>query len=786
MSRELRTAEELHRIQTRLEAIYGLTKEVASRVGEIQTRVDLMDSKVDEIKAMMKKAQVNRASILPWREMPMKPAHFHGRDAVVADVARLLVSGEKPRVCILGPGGIGKTSVALAVMENDAVENKFSKENCFWVPCVGATSPGLLLQILYSNLRITRDTGDALGDIRIELQASTDPRVILLDNFETPWNPREGDQKEVEFILRSLSSLPHIAILVTMRSNFPPSNEIDWEYKNLPPTDDGSSRKIYTDIDPTVAAHSALYDLLHALGNMPFAITLMATLAKKSKSSPDELLKMWRKGGTDMLSKPQEGMNHCISLSVDSKLVSDNPEALTLLATLSMLPAGTDHHYLDWWAPTLKNKAGAIATLSDAALIVDRELGECVMISVLPVVQSFMRQSDRISETVRNHVQEACYKFACGHKSSPGEPTFKDDVVALEGEETNVQAILLEAAAQVAEGDGLPHSISSREINAGTDTLLDALLAFSWYQYWSRPRVEVADRAVTVARMMKKERHLAEALFCLGSICLKIDRYPDACSHFEEARSCFRTLSDGPDLLHAGRCALALSDTYQYMSKPSTVVEKFVLEAQSDLNDCGSEYGLACGLFGLGVFYWYRGGRDEGLPQFDAAKAAFEKLDRPVDVAHCLHEAARCHAGGGRYSEALDASKRALQDYEHLGLTHQRCEALIRMARYLKMLDRDDDALRILPRSLEECQRLGSPLLIAQTLEEFGEIYTCRKDYSAARAAYEGAQEQYESMSGTCLDHRGAARCQHNFLQLIRMEKSPTDNSICLRYGPRY
>jgi len=28
-----------------------------------------MDSKVDEIKAMMKKAQVNRASILPWREM---------------------------------------------------------------------------------------------------------------------------------------------------------------------------------------------------------------------------------------------------------------------------------------------------------------------------------------------------------------------------------------------------------------------------------------------------------------------------------------------------------------------------------------------------------------------------------------------------------------------------------------------------------------------------------------------------------------------------------------------
>src|SRR5882762_3125395 len=117
MSSELRSMEDLHNIQTRLEGIFGLTKQMARQMGDIQTQVHSMDSKVDEIKAMMKPTQVHKATLLPWGEMPMKPRHFHGRDAIVTDVARLLTSGDTSRVCILGPGGMGKTSVALAVME---------------------------------------------------------------------------------------------------------------------------------------------------------------------------------------------------------------------------------------------------------------------------------------------------------------------------------------------------------------------------------------------------------------------------------------------------------------------------------------------------------------------------------------------------------------------------------------------------------------------------------------------------------------------------------------------
>jgi len=67
----------------------------------------------------------------------------------------------------------------------------------------------------------------------VSSQASIVPRVILLDNFETPWNQLEGDQHNVERILRSLSSIPLLSILLTMRSNFPPSEEIDWNTRTF-------------------------------------------------------------------------------------------------------------------------------------------------------------------------------------------------------------------------------------------------------------------------------------------------------------------------------------------------------------------------------------------------------------------------------------------------------------------------------------------------------------------------------------------------------------------------
>ena len=476
-------------------------------------------------------------------------------------------------------------------------------------------------------------------------------------------------------------------------------------------------------------------------------------------------------------------MNHCISLSVDSDYVAGNEDALTLLATLSMLPAGTDQRHLEWWAPTLKNRAKAVATLNEAALVMGRDDGEGnALISVLPVVQSYMHQGNRTSDAIRQNVQAACYQFINKHKSSPGDPTFMDDLKALAREDTNIQVILLEAAAQT---QASSQFTSSPEMNTATNSLLEALLAFSWFQRWSKHRVDVAECTTALARTLNQERQLAEALFCLGCTLKEIDRYIDAARTLKAGRECFRCLPDGHDLFRAGQCGLELSHVYQYMQE-SSLAEDVLREAQDDLEKGGNEYGVALGLLHLGKLCWHNGNNEEALQKFVAAEIAFSHLHKPVDVAYCHHHAARSYAMLGKYLEAKDASENAIQAFETFRLLRSLCEALTLKARYLKMLGRDVDAMEILLRSLEESQRLGSPLPIAQTLEEVGEVCANKANYGAARASYERALEQFESMGRTYMDQSGASRCRHNISQLILMEKDPAGNSLHLKPAARY
>ena len=225
--------------------------------------------------------------------MPLKPEIFHGRDAFVEDIARSLLQEETSRICILGPGGMGKTSVSLAVVESLLIKERFRGGNCVWVPCIEAKSATLFLEILYIQLQAPGDGNKqvTLEKIISELNASKEPRLILLDNFETPWNALGGTQKQISDILRKLAMLSHVAILVTMRGTYPPCDTIEWH--TIQPTDEAACRRIFHDLNPSSKSDPNVDRLLAALGHMPFAIALMANLGKRGKSTANELLETW-------------------------------------------------------------------------------------------------------------------------------------------------------------------------------------------------------------------------------------------------------------------------------------------------------------------------------------------------------------------------------------------------------------------------------------------------------------------------------------------------------------
>ena len=144
-------------------------------------------------------AKTRRSATLPSsdtvvQQMPLKPAVFHGQDVIIEEITQLLIKEETSRVCILGAGGMGKTSVSLSVVERPLIKTRFLSKNIVWVPCIEATSATLLLEILSTQLQVPGNTGQATIKKIVSLLAatSTQPRLILLDNFETPYNVLDG------------------------------------------------------------------------------------------------------------------------------------------------------------------------------------------------------------------------------------------------------------------------------------------------------------------------------------------------------------------------------------------------------------------------------------------------------------------------------------------------------------------------------------------------------------------------------------------------------------------
>jgi hypothetical protein len=117
--------------------------------------MDNIDDNIQEVLSRLKQSGMLLSSDAVIRqEIPLKPEIFHGRDGLVEEIGQLLMQEETSRICILGPGGMGKTSVSLAVVELPFVGDRFPLGNRVWLPCIEATSATRLLELLYIQLQV--------------------------------------------------------------------------------------------------------------------------------------------------------------------------------------------------------------------------------------------------------------------------------------------------------------------------------------------------------------------------------------------------------------------------------------------------------------------------------------------------------------------------------------------------------------------------------------------------------------------------------------------------------
>jgi tetratricopeptide (TPR) repeat protein len=705
------------------------------------------------------KCRSNRSATLlssDRQPIPLKPEIFHGRDDFVKSIAQLFLQEETSRICILGPGGMGKTSASLAVVESSLLQKRF--RNCVWVPCIEATSATLLLEILYIQLQVPGDKKITLEKIISELDASKEPRLILLDNFETPWN--SCAQKQVEDILRQLAELSHIAILVTMRGTYPPCNTIRWQSKYIEPTDDEACLRIFHEINPSSKDDPDIGRLLTALGHMPFAVTLMAKLGMEGKLTAKELLDAWSESGPDILSdNPEQSMNRSISLSVESNLVKRNPNAIVLLSTLSLLPAGTTKENLRWWAPALKGSMihSAITTLLSAALVVEnkRQNSASPVLFVVPVVQSFMQQHGRIAEEIRKQIHMSCCQFVLDHACCYDD-TFSVKLKALAAEDTNVQSILFRSPAS--QNTILP------------DITMEALIAFCWHRCETKPSLEIANHVVTVAKA-SGERYLASALWCLGKTYQLVGEMRHAYNHLQNAFQLFNTFPPGDVESHrlGGQCGIDLvhtaRQTLQDKNEAVSLARDVEIKCAAVLDDL--LYGRA--LLALGTALNEARQRQEALVHLERGRDILKSVGNVIYLARAYQCIARVHYYEWRFPEAVDANQEAWK--YALSSDNQSDQMYISMslATFLFSADRDTEAWKYLNIRLMKASYIGNRLQVAYAYEHMGYGYLRRGDYRNAYGAYEAAAENYR---GT-FDARCEKNCKENMDRIKQKQKNP-------------
>lgn len=104
---------------------------------------------------------------------------------------------------------MGKTSLAIATLYHTDVQAKFTHR--FFVPCHSTATRSDLIASVAAHVGVSVGPNLARKVVRHLLNGP--PTLLVLDNFETPWEPMSS-RPGVEEFLALLADIPHLALLV--------------------------------------------------------------------------------------------------------------------------------------------------------------------------------------------------------------------------------------------------------------------------------------------------------------------------------------------------------------------------------------------------------------------------------------------------------------------------------------------------------------------------------------------------------------------------------------------
>ncbi|KAJ7597837.1 hypothetical protein C8J56DRAFT_1021877 [Mycena floridula] len=677
LARRINDAEVLHQLKTRIMSLY---------TEQIPAMQDTLKRVEGGVQAILQRTSHPLQSTMP-RALPRPMDVFYGRESIVAEaVERLTLTPEPHWYALTGTGGIGKTSTAIAILHDGKIESHFGNLR-FWVSCVKAKSIEQLDSALHGGIVGGQDTSSPREAVMAKLETLEQPALVVLDNFETPWDTE--NQSDVEEILRALNDLPQVSILMTIRADMPPGDGIKWTHKPVGEVDAEAGKEIYWRILGEEKRESEEQDdiaeLLHAVGFMPLAITLMAHAAKKMHQGAKQLLAKYRSDGTSLLGPSgkdsQHNMDLCIQISIDRLPFDRKDASLKLLAMFAMLPAGAEQDSV-WFHG---QGSPEIVLLLATALLEWR--GD--LLYVHPVIRTFVLHQSTfagmVSTTLQEIVAVAC-QFLKRNEVSLGDSRFRECADAIKAEESNIQAVLL-----------LPETVD------GFPDLVHGLVILAHHQSATSPRLEVAERALELADDSNLALR-AEAFFCYGLNLHYQDHFEPAMEQFQFAHDIFMSIASPI------RAADALLEKviafYMFTTGDSAGKLQIIEQAQSEY--ASHAPGMARSAVVKGWVLWQRCDFSESLTVLLEASDLLLASNQPRYLAQCYYTMSRIYFRWEDFDQGLKVGQDALKLYQEFSSDADVGDMFIILGRGYLGSGRPGRAVEMFTQAIIKCTACGN------------------------------------------------------------------------------
>ncbi|KAJ6596254.1 hypothetical protein DFH09DRAFT_1272770 [Mycena vulgaris] len=364
--------------------------------------------------------------------LPSEPKIFHGRESEVSDILSLFHQ-EPPRIAILGAGGMGKTSLARAVLHHVEIASRYDQHR-FFIACDAVSTKSELVALIGIHLGIKPDK-DLTRNILRHLSSSP-ASLLILDNLETSWELLES-RRDIEGLLSLLADIHHLALIITMRGAERPGN-VRWTRPFLPPLEplsQDAARQTFIDIAEDIHDSSEIDRVLSLTGNMPLAIDLISHMVDTEGCT--NILDRWEAERTSLISEGHDrrsNLDLSISLSLSSPRITSLPQSKDLLSLLSMLPDGlSDIELLKSNLP-MQDILGCKAALLRTSLAY-KELGR---VKTLVPIREYMQKSRPPTSHLIHPLLKQFYQLLQGERRSPTHEL----VTRIRSNFANIQSIL--------------------------------------------------------------------------------------------------------------------------------------------------------------------------------------------------------------------------------------------------------------------------------------------------------------------------------------------------------